>query len=75
MSVFSKELSTEIENLIDGRADDVLYYLNQAHASDNIEDAIGYLEVAESKAKRTLTTLEELKRMAKDERNEMKDEE
>ena len=70
MSTISNEIRTEIEDLIDYHVDVIIECLNEARRAKTFDKAIRSLELAWEEAEGVSATIDEIKTMAEDEREE-----
>ena len=70
MSAVSNEIRTEIEDLIDYHVDVIIECLNDARNAKTFDKAIQSLQLAWEEAEGVSATIDEIKTMAEDEREE-----
>ena len=74
MSTISNEIRTEIEDLIDYHVDVIIECLNDARNAKTFDKAIQSLQLAWEEAEGVSATIDEIKTMAEDERDESEEE-
>lgn len=74
MSTISNEIRSEIEDLIDYHVDVVIECLNDARYAKTFDKAIHALQLAWEEAEGVSATIDEIKTMAEDEREEAEEE-
>lgn len=74
MSTISNEIRTEIEDLIDYHVDVIIECLNDARNAKTFDKAIQSLQLAWEEAEGVSATIDEIKTMAEDEREEAEEE-
>ena len=74
MSVFSNDIDTELEDLSD-RIDILMEYLSEARYARNTDVFFNALQGAYEEASSAAATIEDIKRMAEDEADEMEEDE
>ena len=74
MSTISNEIRTEIEDLIDYHVDVIIECLNDARNARTFDKAIQSLQLAWEEAEGVSATIDEIKTMAEDEREEAEEE-
>lgn len=74
MSTISNEIRTEIEDLIDYHVDTIIECLNDARNARTFDKAIHALQLAWEEAEGVSATIDEIKTMAEDEREEAEEE-
>lgn len=74
MSVFSNDVDIELEDLSD-RIDILMEYLSDARNARNTDEFFNALQGAYEEASSAAATIEDIKRMAEDEADEMEEDE